>query len=684
MEGKLTNKDKSVVLEHVSRARDISETYLERKKNAALRNHNFLTKGEEDNDEDMQSNEVYSILYTYLAQNELDPLEPTFIPSSLSPQHRDRASILSACAQHDFYVGGYDKVLQRSDKDTPFYGIGIVVNPGYDKETNIPIFKHVSPLSVILDPRGTYDMNTHRFCGYFAKYAATEVMADSSFDHEEVSKMLSGGTNSDDPEELRRSVYLSNYHGFQKDTTVGNDSQPVYSKEYVKNMKDEIEMNKGAGVIYLIDMYMVIYGKKCLVTVDNACEHIVRFKQLKPNSKSERANPQTVPYPMVIDSFSMTTDETVWGINIFDLARANARNISEILNYCKDIIKKNKKLGMLYRKGTVESDGLSYEQDLAIGVPNDEITNDRPLDDIARFMQTQPVQLSEALSMTDRIKQSSEIATGVGVRSSGVREGPGVRTLGQSRILNDNSSILFKKRLIERSRARRDFWKLWLRSHQTNYDLSKKNKLHNTNKKIQAIGVGVTQDGLVDVKPEDFNDDIPEVRVTSKIISRDKGIRKNEAILPLLQQMQAQLDAISFRRLTRKLLENTTEFTPSEVMNYIPLTTEERRIEYLTTVLSSNTNLNKIDQEVHPILQSIHLVDIPTDAGQIYRNLIDAEVSKITIADRDAYSQENSAQNGSLQGSVSGSVGTDGPLNNDTEPNDANGSNARDDGGIGI
>ena len=572
------------------------------------------------NNPQITTNALYTAVQTLLAQNNVDRLRPEFVPVGSSPTNREKSNILELIAKNDEEIGRYQEQFEQSDKDVVFYGAGVLHFYGYDHKRNLPLICRISPYSLILDPEGGPDIETHRYFGCRMKYNISDLRNDESIDQKELDKLIQEGNAKSEDYIYQYDLFLSQWSGYS--TSPDSDGLET-NNEMLKKAK----INKRAGFIYLTHLYFYNVNEKGEIkkyeTISSSDgEHIIKCRELEAATSEERANAAKIPYPFVAEQFSWTNELDFFGLNIFSIAASNAQVSSTLMNHAKDLIDKNLQAPTFYKEGKLSADDNIYGKNRLIGVKG---TNDvTPVTDYVSPAPTQNVNMGDVLSAVEKIERLNERPLGISDRTLGVSEDPNVDTLGQAKILSSNALRLTRKRSSDRSRARERFYEIWMREKYLNFRDSEKSK-----SVMMEVGSGISSMQIKIDKKTFEKSIVSKINVKSTLAERDDGAQKNQALLSLLPAVSQQSHPLTLRAYTREIIKNTGLFADTkEVLPELP---EERALNRIRTLLELDDEvmLEKVSPDVSPVIQLMFVGDIPTSVGRSYAIMLRTAVSRM-------------------------------------------------------
>ena len=629
-----TKFDEDAVKDVIRGAIAQSRTSFDRKKKIFQRNDQLYAKSAEDQVDtqngQITTNALYSAVQLLLAQNESNPLRPTFVPVGRSPRDSELANTLEAIALRDEIVGNYRNVYGMSGKDTIYYGASFTHFYGYDSEKDVPTPHTVSPFSIILDPDGGVNLDNHRYIGSRMKYNVASLKNDQSIDQKELKELLKEGYSNDIGQGRQYDLFWSQWAGFS--LTEGGEFEQNVEKDKEINVK----LNRSSGFIYLTHLYFLCYDKKgdikkYEVLTDENCTRLLKCRELEALTSAEEKNGALITYPIALEQFSYTNELDIFGLNVFSLLSHNAHQSSALLNLSFEVAKRNQSMPVFYEKGSITPDDIEYGIENFIGV-NKSKTAPGPISDVISQGKVQPLNMNDISAIVDKIERFSERALAISDRGLGISEDPDVDTLGQAKILENNATQIIKKRAHQRADARARFFELWMRSKYQHYKTSGNATSINT-----RVTTGLTDNNMVLEKSTFEMSKIQQILVKSDMLEKEAGRIKNRVLLSLLPTIGQQVHPLVLRSYTRMIIENSDLFGDAKtILPYLP---EEKKINDIRILLENDepVMLQKVAPDVSPVIQSLFLSDIPTATGRAYSLMLTATINKMN---RDRVQQE--------------------------------------------
>ena len=624
---------KEEILAIIQNAVSQSDTYMSEKKSQIKDNYSFYSAfANVDKKRNMQGITTFVTIQLYNALENKDKLSVEFKPGNENPNTIEKSKFLTNNAENDYKVGRYEKEWKKAIFERFFTGIGVIHLNGWDSIRQLPIVTFVPTLNVLFDPEGGHEVNNHRWIGFTMEYKVSSLYeADKVFDRGQLEDLLKrintldekdGSSNSRD-DEIR--VFLQNINGLNVTSTTESAGK-IVNHEAIRNV----------GSLRCYDIYLSLLDKeskktyKYQITVNRGLTHILRCKRLNPLTKAEKANPDLVPFPVVLNQFIRVSDEEPIGLSVFDLVRNMQTMISTILNAGKDLVVKNLQGTLALKKGSINPNSINYASDEVVEL---EIAEHESIRDVISPMPVQNLNHSEIISLVDKIESNAEKVTGVSDAQLGIGD-KSFETLGEAETAQNNSNIRHRDRIEQTLKAKVEFWEKWYRSYRANYK-GKNSNLKEVN--IQDGSVGITYK----LKSNDFSSDHPIIVIKSKEFEKDQKRTQYLTLKEMIPYLSTTGGKTEIKEATLMMLKASDSFSQEEIERLVPKNYIEIIIESETNLLSQNIDV-PLPRDLTPegVMARIKMQSqIPTEAGlqrriqlfQIATSMgLDSEVSNMT------------------------------------------------------
>lgn len=213
-----------------------------------------------------------------------------------------KAENLNKLADYDYDVMELDKVDYEWNWDRFFFWVGIKLIDGWDKVTNTPIARTITPLAWIPDARGWFTIESHRYAGFEVEMTKAQM---NQLGYANVA--LVNAWPETEQSNIRNAYML------------GRD---------LINLDVESTPNQKYDIYH---HYTIIWSHKYLVTTANYRSVILKVTRLEAVSKEEKDNPLKVPFPIALKYYSPVKGDAMW-ISVPDLLRDKQNAESKLFN----------------------------------------------------------------------------------------------------------------------------------------------------------------------------------------------------------------------------------------------------------------------------------------------------------------------------------------------------------------
>ena len=194
-------------------------------------------------------NSIYNIINTLLAIYYTDEVQVGFVGREFGDV--EKASNLENLYKFDHEEMEMDVTNYLVQWDRFFFGVGIKLLAEWNKKTQTPIARTVSPLSWLPDPNGFLMMRNFRYSGFEVEYLDSQLTTKNGFFNLDRLSVLPVLDKSSETEMTREA--LNEAHNLSDAGDVNRESQRVYK---------------------MIDLFTCLNGKKYLLTLNNDCTEI--------------------------------------------------------------------------------------------------------------------------------------------------------------------------------------------------------------------------------------------------------------------------------------------------------------------------------------------------------------------------------------------------------------------------
>lgn len=433
--------------------------------------------------------------------------------------------------------------------DRLFYGVGIRVFGDYNRTTNTPTIRTVSPHVWVPDPRGTIDEG-FSFHGFELLVNKDELTKDAGYNMDAVRKLKTDVHDDNEAENMRKA-----YQEAQGLNSISVDRRKtMYAPIY--------------------HHYTSYKGKKYLVTTGNDHNVVLRIVELPAITEAEKDDPRLIPFPVVLNYLSPVR-YSPFGTSICDMVEDKQRVNSVLINLA---VKKEK--ASLYPMALYNPRMVKNRRDFDFAMNKYIPVNVKQGESLSNAVQLLEKDLNK--STTGAIKElldaESRLTTGADAMQAGVLS-PNVRTLGEVQQVQANANLRFLLGSRVNAWGEVQFWKYWYREYKGNWN--------NSSKKIIRATFGGTYNYQELGKKDIITKEDPDIIVRSRLESDKKKERESLRLqqqLPLVMP-NPNIPLTSKMEMLRDLFKKSG-YTKEEVLAMVPKTPDELNAEQENLILS--------------------------------------------------------------------------------------------------
>ena len=363
----------------------------------------------------IKDNTVFRVIDLFSAVDYHEKPSVGFEPKTESLEDKRIADYLTQLAQNDEQEGGYFIERQKANFQKYFTGIGVRYLTSWNIYKQLPIWKSIPTVNLILDPEGGNDVDSHRFIGFRMRYNINSMKGDDWF-MEEVEKARTAQRDIYTQEadaEIKRVVGLNQNQEATSETAIQRQTDTRLNKKTRNKLTQQITSAGG-----MIDVYDIFFRGSfgddkeiCtyMATTTQNGENLLRLKKLKPVGKEERENEALIKFPVVFDRFTPAIPGDPIGTSVFDLTEDKQINQSILLNLVTDIGIKNLDAIMVVRDVVDMNDTLPNSDKIITLPTNPEGVPNEPIDHLAGFLPKQDVNQNEVVSTLSMLREQVEL-----------------------------------------------------------------------------------------------------------------------------------------------------------------------------------------------------------------------------------------------------------------------------------
>lgn len=385
-------------------------------------------------------NSIYNIINTLLAVYYTDEVQIGFVGREFGDV--EKASNLENLYKFDHEEMEMDVTNYLVQWDRFFFGVGIKLLAEWNKKTQTPVARTISPLSWLPDPHGFLMMKNFRYSGFEVEYLESQLTAKNGFFNVDKLPSCSGVDKSSETEQSRAA--LNEAHNLNDDGSLNKESQKVYQ---------------------MIDLFTCLNGKKYLITVNNDCTEIYRAEEIEPVTDEEKSDPSLVEFPVTLHYYSPDRTDP-FGVSVPDLIEDKQRAKSVIKNLRVAIKKAD-----LYPMYLYNRDKILNKRDLDFAF-NKFIAVRGDVEGAVVPMNKAVARQNETINEEQLLDRDIEAATGADKVTQGITSS-GERTASEIQQVTANANLRFILGSRINGWAEKRFAKLWMRLYRQNFKKEK-------------------------------------------------------------------------------------------------------------------------------------------------------------------------------------------------------------------
>lgn len=598
---KIKKKFEERILEQVKTMVSASNNYLDPKRREIERNWElFKQESAADKTEvSIHGNVAFNAISLFLALEGEDEITVKFQEKSNKPSAKERAIFLTENAKNDFEVGEYSKQLKLAAFQKYFSGVGVLYFNRWNDRLFLPNLLHIPTINMLFDPKGTQDIQKHRWAGFYMQYFYDDLMQADDFIHDSVSKIMDERSQ-----------------GAEDDDTVKSlEREQKRQQGYVNDEGTVDRVNeKHLGVIEAIDLFTTIKKDdgnigKFLITVDRAMTRVIRLVEMKPVNEEEKKNPRKIQYPIVLNHFNPASQLEPIGMNIFDVTADKQVALSTILNLSKELLAKNLSNTLLYNKNVVDGNDLSVEQDKLIGI---DVEQGSELSAAVLPLQLQQIRMGDVVNLIGQIEKQLDDSLGISSLTLGSGDAD-ISTATQSQQVQQNANTRHADRIKNTLTSRKEMWKMWYDQYKRFY----KNN-NSSREKILATSTGYLYENII-IRRSTFANDYPDIEVRSKTLDAEQNSITYRLLTENLQNLSAIGNEYTLKEAMKEILKTSGSFEEEQLNKLIPTDPEYEMAMAEISLLAADEGVELLPIDNIEIRLQCQL-NIPTEAGRKRRS----------------------------------------------------------------
>lgn len=482
---------------------------------------------------------------------------------------QEKADNLNEVAEFDYKEMGLAEKDYQWIWDSVFYGLGVQLQDGFDEVTKTPIFKNISPLSVIADPYFTdFSISGHRYFGFDMEVTMAE-MRRKNWKHID---MVSA----------RKFATEQSY------------------RDYVADFR-ALGRTEGTGGVFGVYYHFTEYeGKKYFCVLANNQNTLLHIEEIVGVYDEEKKDISHLDYPIVLRYFSPMAGD-IFGVSLPDLVKMDQRIASELFNLI--LIKARKQAygnDVYYDQNSlpeeISPDDLAKPSENGRKIPMD-IEPGKSIRDVI-FEPTQNGQESGVYDAMDRLNYNAKESTGLDYTTIGLAN-PHENTLGEQRIAQKNAGNRFMLIVKYAKWAEKARWNMWRRSYLEHKSLVKEKIVQITTPANRVFNHVLSGDDFI-------TEEMLHISIRFKIEKEEENRRQIQFIslaptILAIAKSPTQKAIIQRKQLELMGMDN------AEILRMIPYTLDELKARTLLELLSNNDEQGLI---IEDIMQEDHQVYI--------------------------------------------------------------------------
>lgn len=417
------------VAAEISEARDFVSS-----KREAFRDRLRLYNNQRRQRDKIGDNSIYNIINTLLAIYYTDEIQVGFIGREFGDV--EKATNAENLFKFDHEQMQMDIVNYLTQWDRFFFGVGIKLLAEWNKKTQTPIARTISPLSWLPDPKGNLTSENFRYMGFEVEYLRNQLTEAGGFINlDKLSKAVdNNSTELDETESALREA---------------------------RNLSDPVDNTKSQKVYKMIDIFTILNGKKYLVTVNYEATEIYRCEEVEAVTDEEKSNPSKVGFPVTLHYYSPDRNDP-FGVSVPDLIEDKQRAKSVLKNLRVALKKADLYPMYLYnREKVMNKRDLDFAFNKFIAVRGD-------VDGAVAPMNKASTRLDETINQEQLLDNDIEMAVGTDRITQGVTSST-ARTASEISQVTANANLKFVLGSRINNWGEKRFAQLWFRLYRQNF-----------------------------------------------------------------------------------------------------------------------------------------------------------------------------------------------------------------------
>ncbi len=314
----LSDADKALLLAQITREYSEGWNYVNPKRIQYRKRVERRNKQKKGTDK-ININMIANAIDTLIATSYTDGLTVNFAPKD-GWIGQEKADNLNYMAEFDNNEDDYQQIYYQKEQDRYFFWVSVRYRYGWDDVRKIPLFMTINPLSWIPDPvpsqTGRFDGKNYRYHGFEFTTSIMDLMADPTYSREDLDRVV------------------TNY--FSAENRLNWTS---YAAAYNYNMPNTCSGLKHNFALDVYHHFTSFNGKKYIITLANDRATFIRIKELKPVLKEEKANPNLINYPIILNYWKPRRNDP-FGESVCD--KLDDKQIAKTILFNLNIIKAKK------------------------------------------------------------------------------------------------------------------------------------------------------------------------------------------------------------------------------------------------------------------------------------------------------------------------------------------------------
>lgn len=425
------------ILQQVEMERKLSDDTFETKREIIRRRIKLINWQDKPQDK-VNINTASSQINTYIALSYADELKVSFWPRNIADD--EIADNLTTLAKFDFDEMGLDQLNYQKQFDKGFYWLSLRIFDWFNSVKKVPEVSLQDPLSWYSDPFPTgFSAQDFRWHGF--EYETTE----------EELKMWEGFFNLNDLGEKESSNF--------------NLNETEYKLAAWLNKQTDNTPNKIFNVYY---HYTKFNGRWFLAVTDSTVGVLIKFIRFEAVLSEEKKDPTLIPCPIVINYFRPKRGNP-FGDSIMDYVEDKQRADSKLFNL--QLFKATREAlwgDFLYNKNKIKNKAQLTTPTTKKRYISVDLDHNESMDNIMREVPGEKISV-DVESMRSLLKREVGLSTWVDNIIQGVRWDKSI-TARESQTIQQNANLNLALNNKVDSWGEKEFWKMWYRSYQENFD----------------------------------------------------------------------------------------------------------------------------------------------------------------------------------------------------------------------